>query len=378
MKKKLAIPILVSIFILGFVIISVLVYIMSPTANRNGNEIRFYGCTKYEVTHMIHCDPLMNKFVGYLFPGNQSLIYTNVGAPMFVGGKHGLGLGLVANRREAVEFANTSRFDQNEFSLSFWLKDAKNPEPYGTVISHYNRNSSAGWSLDTYSNATSSGELIRFSVFSEEGHRITSSPVPISTITFAHIVVTFDGSSIKIYKNGILLGVTGFNGKYISDPRLPLMIGSSSYCLTCNMWSGIIDEFRFYNRAINENEVKEIFFDDSPSIVSDGLVGYWTFENSLNDISGNKNEGNLDSIITSMAFTPDGRLFFDEKNTGKIRIMKDDRVLSTPFAVLSDYYVNWEQGLLGLTIDPKFEQNHFVYLYLACSTIDIASVLFLL
>ena len=43
--------------------------------------------------------------------------------------------------------------------------------------------------------------------------------------------------------------------------------------------------------------------------------------------------------------------------------MKDDRVLSTPFAVLSDYYINWEQGLLGLTIDPKFEQNHFVYLY---------------
>ena len=43
--------------------------------------------------------------------------------------------------------------------------------------------------------------------------------------------------------------------------------------------------------------------------------------------------------------------------------MKDDRVLSTPFATVSDYYVNWEQGLLGLVVDPKFEQNHFVYLY---------------
>ena len=64
-----------------------------------------------------------------------------------------------------------------------------------------------------------------------------------------------------------------------------------------------------------------------------------------------------------MAFAPDGRLFFDEKNTGKIRIMKDDKVLSTPFATVSDYYVNWEQGLLGLALDPKFEQNHFVYLY---------------
>ena len=53
---------------------------------------------------------------------------------MFVGGKHGLGLGLVANKREAVEFANTSKLDPNKFSISFWLKDAKHPEPYGLLF----------------------------------------------------------------------------------------------------------------------------------------------------------------------------------------------------------------------------------------------------
>ena len=71
--------------------------------------------------------------------------------------------------------------------------------------------------------------------------------------------------------------------------------------------------FRFYNKAINENEVKEIFVNDSPSTVPDGLVGYWTFDGSLNDISGNKNQGNLNRMIAYMAFAPDGRLFFDEK-----------------------------------------------------------------
>lgn len=363
MKKKLAVPVFGSIFVVTFVILSIFVYTTTTTANRNGNETRFYGCTKYEVTRTVHCDPLLNKSEGYLFPGNQSLVYTDVGTPMFVVGKDGLGLRLVANRREAVEIANTAILNPSKFSLSIWLKDVKHPEPYSTFISHYNRNSSSGWSLDTYSKGTSLKQLIRFSIFSEDGHRFTSSPATISTTAFVHIVITFDGSSIKIYKNGTLLGVTGFKGWYISNPGLPLMIGSSSYCLTCNQWSGVVDEFRFYTRAINESEVKEIFFNDSANTVSDGLVGYWTFENSLYDISGNKNEGNLDSIITSMAFTPDGRLFFDEKNTGKIRIMKDDRVLPTTFAALSDHYVNSEQGLLGLTIDPKFEQNHYVYLY---------------
>ncbi len=328
----------------------------------NGNGIRFYGCTKYDVTHAIHCDPLMNKLTGYVFPGNQSLIYTDSGTPTFVEGKHGLGLGLVANKREGVELANSSGLNQNKFSLSFWLKNAEHPEQYGVVISHHNRKSSAGWSVDTYSNGTSLGQL-RFSVFSQGGQRFTSAQVPIPTTTFAHIVATFDGSSIRIYKDGILLAITGYNGKYIPNVGLPLVMGSSSYCLKCNLWSGVIDDLRYYNRTIDENEVKKVFVNDSLGTVSHGLVGHWTFENTLNDMSGNKHNGNLDSTITSMAFAPDGRLFFDEKNTGKIRIMKDDKVLSTPFATVPDYYVNWEQGLLGLALDPKFEQNHFVYLY---------------
>ncbi|PWU80477.1 MAG: hypothetical protein DLM72_12015 [Candidatus Nitrosopolaris wilkensis] len=47
----------------------------------------------------------------------------------------------------------------------------------------------------------------------------------------------------------------------------------------------------------------------------------WTFENRLNDITGSNHNGDLDSLIDHTAFATDGRLFFDEKNTGKIRIM---------------------------------------------------------
>ncbi len=69
------------------------------------------------------------------------------------------------------------------------------------------------------------------------------------------------------------------------------------------------------------------------------------------------------TLIPSMVFTPDGRLFFTEKSTGAIRIMKDDKVLETPFVKITNTHSPGEQGMLGLTIDPDFEQNHFVYLY---------------
>lgn len=370
MKKKIAISITASIVFFVFLISSVLAYMMSTSAsvkevngNGNGNGTRFYGCESYQLTRVIHCDPLMNSFVSYIMPTNSSTIYTNAGTPLFVETRHGLGLQLDAPRREAVEFANTSKTNLANFSISFWLKNPKVPRPYSSLISHYDRDSGTGWTLDTSGNGTSLGQSISFSVFNAKGHRFSSPPATLSSNTFAHIVGTFDGSTIKIYENGVLIGSSGFQGRFVDETRLPIMIGSSAYCLTCNLWSGIIDDVRLYNKTINENEVREIFANDSPGTVPDGLVGHWTFNNNLNDISGHNHNGNLDSIITSLAFAPDGRLFFDLKNTGKIMIMKDDRVLPTPFATISDYYVNWEQGLLGLAVDPKFEQNHFVYLY---------------
>jgi len=69
------------------------------------------------------------------------------------------------------------------------------------------------------------------------------------------------------------------------------------------------------------------------------------------------------SPIVSMVFSDDGRLFFTEKETGNIRILKDDKVLATPFAHISDIHTDFEQGMLGITLDPNFEQNHFLYLY---------------
>ncbi len=68
-------------------------------------------------------------------------------------------------------------------------------------------------------------------------------------------------------------------------------------------------------------------------------------------------------IIPSMIFAPDGRLFFTEKSTGAIRILNDGKIVETPFVKLPNVDSDGEKGMLGLTLDPRFEQNHFLYLY---------------
>ena len=64
----------------------------------------------------------------------------------------------------------------------------------------------------------------------------------------------------------------------------------------------------------------------------------------------------------TMAFAPDGRLFYNELRTGNIRIISTGQLLPTPFATLP-VSINGEQGLIGLTFDPNFSQNRFVYVY---------------
>ncbi|MFN2467893.1 MAG: sorbosone dehydrogenase family protein [Gaiellaceae bacterium] len=72
---------------------------------------------------------------------------------------------------------------------------------------------------------------------------------------------------------------------------------------------------------------------------------------------------------TAMAFAPDGRLFVAEQ-AGSLRVIKDGTLLPTPFVTLP-VDSRGERGLLGVTFDPDFATNKFVYVYYTTSTAPI-------
>jgi uncharacterized repeat protein (TIGR03806 family) len=63
---------------------------------------------------------------------------------------------------------------------------------------------------------------------------------------------------------------------------------------------------------------------------------------------------------TAMEVAPDGRAFVCEQ-TGALRVVKDDVLLPRPFVTVP-VDSSWERGLLGVAFDPRFADNHFVYL----------------
>ena len=66
---------------------------------------------------------------------------------------------------------------------------------------------------------------------------------------------------------------------------------------------------------------------------------------------------------TNMAWAPDGRLFFTEKETGDVRIVSPEgELLDRPFAHL-DVQGDSERGLLGIALHPDFASEPWVYVY---------------
>ena len=65
---------------------------------------------------------------------------------------------------------------------------------------------------------------------------------------------------------------------------------------------------------------------------------------------------------TAMEFAPDGRLFVAEQR-GTLRVVKAGGKLATFLNISGGVDSAGERGLLGVTVDPGFSTNHYVYLY---------------
>jgi glucose/arabinose dehydrogenase len=72
------------------------------------------------------------------------------------------------------------------------------------------------------------------------------------------------------------------------------------------------------------------------------------------------------SSPTSMALAPDGRIFVCEQGGG-LRVVKNGALLPAPFVTLT-VNADGERGLLGVTFDPAFATNQFVYVYFTATT----------
>src|SRR5207247_9219534 len=69
------------------------------------------------------------------------------------------------------------------------------------------------------------------------------------------------------------------------------------------------------------------------------------------------------NIPIALGFASDGRIFYNERNTGSIRIIENGIPLANPFITLRGTDSSAERWTLGLALDPGFPSNPYVYAY---------------
>lgn len=79
-------------------------------------------------------------------------------------------------------------------------------------------------------------------------------------------------------------------------------------------------------------------------------------------------EGGMSELPVDMAWVPGTRkIFFTEKGSGKIRVMRRRNLLTRPcwdLPVEND----GERGALGIALDPDYPTNHYLYVYFSSLT----------
>jgi hypothetical protein len=176
----------------------------------------------------------------------------------------------------------------NALTVSAWIKYDSIGAQSNVIVDKRPRNNLKGWSLSTNDVTGGRGFYLQLLAPSCGGSPGATDQNVILTNRWYYVVVTYDGSNIKTYVNGILGAATACSGT-ISVDSSDVWIANNEANPT-QFTDGIIDEVRIYNRALSAEEVRYHYNRGGP-------VGHWKFDegegNTAYDSTDNNNDGTL-------------------------------------------------------------------------------------
>jgi hypothetical protein len=142
---------------------------------------------------------------------------------------------------------------------------------YNTIVAKHNFASASGTSFICYLNSTNN--LLCF-ISNGSTQNSSISPQPISLNTWHHFAVTYDGSYISLYVDGVMVDQDAQSGN-LPASSYNLRFGDSDYSSGTDLFTGYIDEIRISSIARTPEEIK---FDASRR-------PYSTFTSDIIDLS---------------------------------------------------------------------------------------------
>lgn len=196
-----------------------------------------------------------------------------------------------AANSNAYNLAGTS------ITASAWLRPHdKTSNTTQTLIS--STSGSNGIEINWAQNANNSSCYIGTGSFS----KIDVSTTNVDTNKWHHFVCTWDGSTIRMYIDGVLAG-SGAKSGTIGSGTYTVTVGNTAGGGTDWTFKGFVDDVKIYTSALSVDQVKTLYTsvgnpdglagsvlgasdDNLPGALSNGLVGYW----KMDETSGNRTD----------------------------------------------------------------------------------------
>ena len=154
-----------------------------------------------------------------------------------------------------------SDFQSKKFTVAAWMKPGGNRHNYAFICGKTDaRNWSTGFG---FCYLTNQPERITFFV---NGYQGVVTNVEAPSNQWVHLVATWDGKILRLYRNGKLAQQSVFaNGEGIQHASVPFTIGGDTEAYS---WNGEIDEIRFYQDALLPKQVEKIWLDSKVKLAS--------------------------------------------------------------------------------------------------------------
>lgn len=184
-----------------------------------------------------------------------------------------------------------------QFSIDFWIKTTENRVggtywQHPTILGNANPSSPDG----DFGIVTNNGQLAVWHGLCCGDQSLQTTKV-INDNQWHHIAVVNNGSTMVLYADGMLLpGSIPTNNGAIQNSALPWRIGANNSCCGgVTAGAGTLDEFRFWNTALTETQIRERMcrkLTNNDALYSN-LVGYFNFDENfgsvVQDASSNAN-----------------------------------------------------------------------------------------
>lgn len=182
-----------------------------------------------------------------------------------------------------VQVAAKPALTPAQFTFEAWVNPQK--QDCNTIVSRGDGGNGAAtdYIFQVGYNGSTCGAQMRIALFVGGGWFSSTNEVPLGAWT--HVAVSFDGSALRFYMNGVPDAVTAqTNAPYQSG--FPLYIGRQGTVCNCNFFKGLIDEVRIWSIPRTPAQLSA-GMSQALSGSEPGLVAYYRFDEGNGATAGN-------------------------------------------------------------------------------------------